>query len=132
MNSFPEWWVVISGVFFALNIVLFLVLIFAAIKIVGVIQGLQPKVNELTAKVSGIADKVDQLTEQTKTTVNEVGGRAKNVATSVESIAHTASVQFEKFSPLLIGGLTALKLMAAVREYKKGGAAPAPQHSDEE
>jgi len=120
MTEIPTWWLVLSAVFFGLNILLLIGWIVALTKIVGVVKALQPKISDLTTKVEGIAEKVNDLTTHTRETVENVGGRAKSVVGSVEKIAHTASVQFEKFSPLLVGGLTAIKLLTALRDYKKG------------
>lgn len=118
MNEIPTWWLVLSGLFFVANMLLFVVLAFVGLRVVAMLKDLQPKIVNLTTKVEGIAEKVTELTETTKVTVENVGGRAKNVAGSVELIAHSASRQFERFSPLLVGGITLLRLLSAVRQYR--------------
>lgn len=126
--TIPDWWLYISAAFFVLNIFLLIGLIIAIIKIVGVIKDLQPKIEQLTEKVEGVAQKVDALATSTKETVDAVGGRAREISTSIQRITNTAAVQFERFSPILIGGMTVLRLLGALRQYRQGGA----KHEDQE
>jgi hypothetical protein len=120
MTEIPSWWLIVSAIFFVVNIVFFIGLTFALFKIVQVMQTFGPKVNAIAQRVDQIGHKVEELTTSVKETAESLGGRAKSVAGSVDLIAHTASKQFEKFSPLIVGVLTTLKLLKAVQEYRRG------------
>jgi hypothetical protein len=54
-----------------------------------------------------------------KTAVDGVGGKAKSVAGSAEIVATSASRQFERFSPLLVGALTAIRIVKAVSDARR-------------
>ena len=114
----PMWWLVLSGLFFFMNIVLFGALAFAAIKLVGVAQGVLPRVVAIEKQVQDIAKKVQDLTANIQQTVSELGGRAKGVAGSAEGVVQSASRQFERYSPFVIGSLTAIRLVSALNKAR--------------
>ena len=116
----PTWWLVLSGLFFFMNIVLFGALAFAAIKLVGVAQGILPRVVTIEKQVSDLVKKVQDLTANIQQSVGELSGKAKGVAGSAEGIVQSASRQFERYSPFVIGSLTAIRLVAALNGVKKG------------
>lgn len=120
MNELPMWWLIISAVFFVINIFFFIGMIFAGMTLLRMIKEMQPKVTALTERVDSIGKHVEELAISARTTVEGVGGRAKSVVTSVDSIAHMASAQFERFSPLFVGALTAIRLVKALGEVRKG------------
>lgn len=127
MNNIPTWWLVLSGLFFFANLVFFVGLTIAALKLVEIIRGLLPKVDalskevvEISHKVQGIATQVEGLTESLKNTATSVGGRATSVAGSVELVASSAGRQFERFAPFITGALTAIRLAKALNEMRAG------------
>jgi hypothetical protein len=120
MNEVPMWWLVLSAVFFVLNSILIFALIYLIVELVKFLRGVQPKLVSLTEKVEAIGSRVEELATSVRTTSENLGGRAKSIAGSVDLVAHSASKQFERFSPLIIGVLTALRLMKAVQEYRRG------------
>jgi hypothetical protein len=120
MTEIPTWWLVVSAIFFVVNILFFVALGVAVFKMVQVVQGITPKVAAISARVDQIGHKVEELTTSVKETADTLGGRAKSVAGSVDLIAHSASRQFEKYSPVIVGVLTTLKLLKAVQEYRRG------------
>jgi hypothetical protein len=120
MTQFPPWVVYAAGVFFLVQIAFTLGLIYAVWKLVQAIQQIAPKVEAISVKVHDIGEKVEDLTTNVKGTLEALGGRAKSVAGSADLIAHTASRTFEKFSPVVIGILSALRILKAVKEYRAG------------
>lgn len=118
-ETIPTWWLVLSGIFFALNIVLFAVVGVLAIKLVEMQKEMKPKLAELTTKVNSIAENVDQITKHLNDTLTNVGGHAKSVAGSADHIASLASSTFERFSPLVVGVMTALRLFGAIRDFRR-------------
>jgi hypothetical protein len=119
-EQFPSWVVYAAGVFFLVQIVFTLGLIFAVWKLVQAIQQITPKVEAISVKVHEIGEKVEDLTTNVKGTFEALGGRAKSVAGSADLIAHTASRTFEKFSPVVIGILSALRILKALKEFRAG------------
>jgi hypothetical protein len=125
MSEIPTWWLVLSGVFFFLNAVLFVALAYAATQLVKFLKDVSPRVaalekstQELIVKVQGVAEKVDEVATSVKQTVENVGGRARGVVGSAEIVASVATKQFEKYSPIVTGVLTAVKVIRAVRGLK--------------
>jgi uncharacterized protein YoxC len=127
MSTIPSWWLALSGLFFVLNSALFVILGLFVIRLGQMAQDLKPKIDEISTKVShltttveGVAVKLDELTVSLKQNVDGVGSRSQNILASVEQISGTASRQFEKFSPLVVGALTVFRLFRAVGDMRKG------------
>jgi low affinity Fe/Cu permease len=131
MNEIPGWlattWVVVSLLFFILNIVLFGVLIFVALKLKSQAEAMQPKLDELLKKanetvvqVQEIAKKVQEIANNVGTTANDVGTRAKGIVGSAELMTQSASRQFERFSPLVVGAVTGIRLIRALNDIRGG------------
>jgi hypothetical protein len=120
MNGMPEWWIWASGIFFIVNILLISALIYLIFEVVKFLRSVQPKIVALTEKVESIGARVEEVALSVRTTSENLGGRAKSIAGSVDLVAHSASKQFERFSPLIIGVMTALRLLKAVQEYRRG------------
>ncbi len=130
MTEIPTWWLVLSGLFFFMNTLLFLAGIVVAIAMVRLLKDLNPKIaalekstQELITKVQAVAERVEEVAESVRNTVQSVGGNAKHVAGSAELVAATASRQFEKVSPIVTGVLTAMKIMRAVQDMRSARSA---------
>ena len=142
MTEIPTWWLVLSGVFFFLNTLLFIAGICVAIYAIKFMKELSPKIasleqsiQQLIAKVHAVAERVEEVAAHVRDTVSNVGGKAKHVAGSAELVASSASRQFERISPIVTGVMTAVKIIRAVqnlraarsqkreKEKKKGGLA---------
>lgn len=117
-NTIPDWWLYLSGAFFALNVVFFLALIYLAIELLKFQKSLQPKITELTDRVNSISKNVDDISAHLKDTVTDVSGKARHVAGSADTIASIASHQMERFAPVIGGLMTAYKLFQAVSAYR--------------
>jgi len=125
-NAVPDWWLWVSAAFFAVNLLFFLALAVVMLKIVALVKDLGPKVGELTTKVEGLVVKVEEVSTQVtevaqhvKETVTDVGQKTSSILGSIEQIATTASKQFERFSPFVIGAMTAMKLVRAVADFRQ-------------
>lgn len=116
----PTWWLVLSGLFFLMNIVLFSALAFAAIKLVGILKDLTPRIVGIEKQVQDLIKKVQDLTANVQETVRSIGGKASATVGSVEGVAQSASRQFERYSPFVIGSLTAIRLVSALNQAKNG------------
>lgn len=120
MTTIPTWWLVLSGIFFFMNIVLFAALAFAAVKLVGILKDLTPKIVAIEGQVQDLVKKVQALTASVQETVSNVGGKTKAVVGSAEGVVQSASRQFERYSPFVIGSLTAIRLVSALNQARQG------------
>jgi hypothetical protein len=112
-------WLIVSLIFFILNIGLFIGLLIFMSNLMKWMKEMKPKIEAIGTRVEAIGKNVEELTEHVKTTAESVGGKAKSVATSVDSIAHLASTTFERFSPYVMGALTAMKLFSGFVQMKR-------------
>src|SRR5580658_4459812 len=125
MSEIPTWWLAVSAAFFVVNILFFIgmiamMLFFRQFMIEQKprIEAMESEVKSLVEKVHVIADRTEQIATSLQSTVEVVGGRAKGVATSAEIVATVLSRQVERFSPYVVGILTAMKLFKGVREMR--------------
>jgi uncharacterized protein YoxC len=130
MSEIPTWWLVLSGVFFFMNILFFVAMTFAMLALARMVKNIQPQISGLSTKVHGLIDtvenvakRVEEVAASVRQTVEGVGGRAQGVIGSAEVVAHSASKQFEKFSPFVVGALTAMRLVKALNEMRHGRSA---------
>lgn len=119
----PTLWLFVSGAFFTAGIVAFIAVTILLIRLLGVINELQPKVNGLVERVDEVSKKVDAISTTVKSTVENVGGRATSLATSVESIAATSANVFGKVSGYIMIGSAIIKLF---REFQ-AARSPSPR-----
>jgi len=119
MNEIPTWWLAVSGAFYFFGTLFMIVLIFVSLQLVKMTKELKPKIDSISARVDAIGKNVEELTEHVKSTAETVGGRAKNVSASVESIAQLAAGTFERFSPYVVGAMTAMKLVSGFMQMRR-------------
>jgi hypothetical protein len=86
-------------------------------------QQMSAKVAELTKKVEVLAVRVEEVATTMKETVGNVGQKASGILGSVELIAQSASKQFERFSPFIVGAMTAMRLVKSLNEMRHGKSA---------
>lgn len=123
MNEVPSWlintWLVFSLIFFILNIGLFIGLLVFLSNLGKWMKEMKPKIESISTRVDTIGKNVEELTEHVKHTAETVGGRAQSVASSVDSIASLASSTFERFSPYVVGAMTAMKLISGFVQMRR-------------
>lgn len=124
-ETLPSWWLILSGLFFALNTVLFGVLIFVGIRLSKAIQEVTPKVNDLTVKVNGlvtqvhaVAVRVEEVAKTVNDTVSDVGGKASRIAGTAEGFTQTATRNFERITPLVMGAFKVFKFVRGIQEAR--------------
>ncbi|HEY0866075.1 MAG TPA: hypothetical protein VGE01_01780 [Fimbriimonas sp.] len=130
MKEIPAVWLWVSGLFFFVNLLFNIGLLIALWKLYTILNDTRPKIASLAAKTDMLIHKVQQVAERVEevaTTVrdrtNEVGGRARGVIGSAELVVHSASKQFERFSPFVVGAVTAMRLIKALNEMRHGRSA---------
>lgn len=95
----PNWWIILTGAFAAVNLIFFMVLAYCAIQLVKVVKNLEPKVHAITDKVDGIAAKVDDIASTTQETLKTVSVKTKSIATTAEAISQMVAGPVQQVSP---------------------------------
>lgn len=112
----PIWWLLLSGLFFLVNIVFFSVLTFVAWKLLEVGKKVEPKIESLLSTVNAIGHKVDDLTAIVKDVASKVGQQAQGVSASANQISHVAAEQVERFGPIIAAATAAYKVIGTARQ----------------
>ncbi len=109
MSEIPMWWLVISGIYFFLSILVLLALVIALFYVIGVLKDVQAKTGVLTSRV-------DEILVQVRDTTRSLGSRATGVAERVESASGRIGPLFEKVAV----GVLALAAFLKVRSMLGG------------
>src|ERR671916_376197 len=120
MQPVPTWWLVLSGLFFFVNILFFIGIMIGGFFLLKFMKDLRPRMDTLTQRLDDLHRRVIDLTETLHKNIEGIGGKAKGVVGSVERVAQSTSRQFERYSPFFIGALTAMRLIKALNEFRKG------------
>jgi len=112
-------WLIVSLIFFLFAIGVLITLLVVMLKLIKMVQELKPKIDSLTSRVDSIGKNLEELTAHVKVTAESVGGRARNVATSVDSIASLASSTFERFAPYVTGAMAAMRLFSGFMQMRR-------------
>lgn len=106
----PTWWLVISAIFFAAGIALYLVLAYAVLMLAKQVRELQPQVKSIMHRVDEVSSKVDSISTHVKDTVSSIGNRANNLVGSVESFAEKTTLNLGKLAPFFALAFGAFRL----------------------
>lgn len=116
----PGWWLAISAIAYVSLTLVCISLVVAVFFFIRFLKEVMPKINAIESQVQDVVKKVQELTVHVREVVDNVGGSAKGVVGSAESVAQSASRQFERFSPFVVGALTAIRLVKALKEAREG------------
>lgn len=114
MNSIPTWWLVLTGLFCGVSLLLTAILIYVVIKLL-------PALQSISAKVDSIATKVDGIAATSHETIKSLGQRTTALSANAEAFSSVAKGQLEKHLPILTLIFTALKILGAVRTFAGSG-----------
>ncbi|MEJ5169582.1 MAG: hypothetical protein WHU10_01205 [Fimbriimonadales bacterium] len=123
MTTIPTWWLWLSGAFFLIASVAWVFLAALVLRLLIVVQGLQPKVEATLQKVEGVATQVEQLATAARSTVETVGGKAKTVAGAFELLALATASRFQAVSRVLAAlgaGAKVLGVLKGLKAKKSG------------
>ena len=115
MMNAPDWWYVVSGLFFGLGTVFFLALIVLAVILIQKQKGILDRVNSLITKVDGITTKVDGLVNKANALTERVGDQAAGAAGNINAFTSAITQRAELIS-LVFVALGALKGFLAGRK----------------
>ncbi|MBL7962156.1 hypothetical protein JNL27_18160, partial [bacterium] len=83
----PQWWLVLSGVFFGAFILLLVALVVMCVMLMTTLRETTQQVRRLADRADEIGQRVESLASGVQTTQRALSGHAQNVAGSVEAIA---------------------------------------------
>jgi len=125
MSEIPSWWLVVSALFFLVNIAALVGQMALGYRALQTLQEMKPKVEELSVKANKTMDDVQRLTARMdslatslKGTADIVGVRARKVSDSVENLSGEATTQFSRLAPMIGTAMTILKVVQAYREFR--------------
>lgn len=109
MNA-PEWWYVVSGIFFGLGTVLLAALIILVARLLQRLNGILERVGQLITKVDAIAVKVDALVAKVSTVTSKVGDQATGAAGSLNQFAAlvTQRAEWVSIAVIILGAVRGL------------------------
>lgn len=110
MNEIPEWWLALTGVFFAFGIVY-------CITGVVVLVMIARAFGDVGRKVQDSKERIDALATTVKGSVEQVGGHAENIAARLDD----ATGRLGQFAQGVVGLMLALGLLSRVRTMLRRG-----------
>ena len=119
MGQLPEWWLGISGVFFALGSVAMLSIVVMTVLLYRVILELRDGVRVLGTRVDALTQKVDGIASTVKDVTDDFGVRAKGITRVVDNHANTAFDLVEKFAPIIVGAATIARIIGLARGKRR-------------
>lgn len=113
MNEAPQWWYVVSGLFFGLGMIFYVALIVLLLSLVSLVKKLSAQVQDLMKKIDGITVKVDSLVVSVRTVTDKVGVQATGAATNIHALTRGISEKADYVS-------IAFMVFGAVRSFLDG------------
>ncbi|MFN3682705.1 MAG: hypothetical protein ACK41F_02095 [Fimbriimonadaceae bacterium] len=123
MTTIPTWWLWVSGAFFLIASVAWILIAVLVLRVFLAVQALRPKVEATLEKVEGVAVQVEQLATAARSTVETVGGKAKTVAGAFELLALATASRFQAVSRVLAAlgaGAKVVNMLKGLRPKKAG------------
>ena len=87
MNPAPDWWYVLSGLSYALSIVVSLLIVVVLVYLLSAIRELKGQIHTIGSRVEAVAEQAKHLTETAKEIAGKVGGHAVGASSSVAKVA---------------------------------------------
>ncbi len=115
----PSWWLFVSTVFLVVATVAFAALIFLLIRLMRVVDDLQPRIRKLTERVDGMAEKLEGAASSAKAAVDSVGAGTRQIVGSVEGAVTGSSARLDKLTAVLVTVLTVLRMYRELVGPKK-------------
>jgi|GEM_PF-2735625 len=108
--SIPNWWLVLTGVFFGLAILLTCLMAFLIVNLIGMLRKLQDQVAVLTARADEIGVEVKSIAQQVNLLTRNTAARAERLGGTMDLV----STQLRARSQWISAGLTALTVVRSL------------------
>jgi len=107
MNDTPQWWYVVSGLFFGFGILFYIVLIGLLLAILKMVTNLTTQVKQLVTKVDAVAVKVDGLVTEVRDVTKRVGVQATGAASTINLLTRgiAQKVEVAQLAFLVLGAV---------------------------
>jgi hypothetical protein len=115
----PTWWLYVSALLFIVTLIATFSLLFFAIRLLGTVTDLVPKITSIGAKFQRISTNVNSLTADVKTVASALAERSAPIALATRDIAATATSSFAKYAPLVALVTGAINILEARNAGKK-------------
>ncbi len=118
----PQWWLIVSGVFFAFGILSFIALVVLILRLLQAVNELQPRVERISERVEAVSVKVDSLASTVKDSVETVGGGAKSITRKVQGLVAGTEGKMQQITSILgivMTGYQLFQQFQATRASKK-------------
>jgi len=109
----PSWWLLASGIYFILASLFMLTALVLCLFLVRA-------VGNLTSEVKRLSERVDTVLVNVRDVTQSVGGRAKSIATTVDTVSSNIGRNVEIASSLVLGFMTLMRLMKMFKARTKG------------
>jgi uncharacterized protein YoxC len=136
MTEIPIWWLVVSALFFVVNLVVLVVLAVIGLRVVKMLEESKPQLAELNVKVNKLVDtvqstavKVDDVASSVRETTRSVGTKASNAAGVFENASMAAAPILSKIVPGINIAMVALKVFKAFQASRAPKAPKLPKVS---
>lgn len=115
----PMFWLVISGIFFAVGIIMNVVLAYAVFQLLKSVKEIQPQMIASMKSVEEMSKQVEALSAKVEETVDTVGGKAKIAVKAVDSLGLGSSKQVGIISTALSTAMSIFKLYQEIESFRK-------------
>lgn len=113
--KFPEWWFIVSGVFFGLAIVLTILMAVLIYVLINTVRKLQVQVETLTKRAEEIGVEVKAITQQVNRLTQQTVVRAERFGGAMDLV----SSQMASRSQWIGAGLTIFNVLRAMLKRKR-------------
>lgn len=109
----PNWWLNLSGAFFALALITFIAFLVIAIQLAITLSEVAKSIRQMSARLDGISTQVEGLVKTVRKVTGDVGSQASQIAQTANIITSGLSQKAE------LAGTVLLSVMALRRLFKR-------------
>lgn len=99
----PEWWLITSGVFFGLFIILLVAILWLVVLLIGTLKETTIQIRRLADRAEAIGERVEALAQNVQKTSQTLNSRASLVGTSLEKVAGKITEKADVLAVVMLG-----------------------------
>lgn len=116
MATVPDAWLWVSGIFFALGIIVLFAILIGCFLLFRMVADLMDRVKAISANVEQISDRAKLIAERVEETSLELKASTSQIARRTTSLADTAAPFLERFGPAVIVVMSIIRLFRMFRK----------------
>jgi len=109
MNA-PEWWYVISGLFYAMGTLAFVAVVVGMVQLIAALREVKSQVRDTRARIERVSTGVEQMAARASNATSEITTRVAGILDTVDEATKNASRRFESIATVLLGLATLVGL----------------------